>query len=78
MNEEQLIQTWTMLEPSAPQLRRIDARVSAWLDAHDTSLASEWLELFRVAPLPAFGLVFASAVALIFATPLAWVARAMM
>ena len=75
MNEEQLIQAWTTLDPGNAERRRIDARVLSWLDAHDTPLASEWLELFTVEPLPAFGLVFASAVAIIFATPMAWIAR---
>ena len=53
MNEEDLTLTWTTLNPGSAQRRRIDARVSSWLDAHDTSLASEWLGLFKIAPLPA-------------------------
>jgi len=78
MNDEELVDAWTALEPSALQLRRIDARVSAWLDARDTSLAAEWLGLFRVAPFSALGLVTVSAVSVVTATPLVWFARALM
>ena len=78
MNDEQLADAWTALEPTAPQRRRIDARVSAWLEARDTPLAAEWLELFRVAPFPALGLAAVSAVSVVTVTPLAWFARALM
>ena len=78
MTDDELVDAWTALEPTAMQLRRIDARVSAWLDARDTSLAGEWLELFRVAPFPALGLATLSAVSVVTATPLVWFARALM
>ena len=78
MNDEELVDAWTALEPTALQLRRIDARVSAWLDARDTSLAAEWLGLFRVAPFSALGLATVSAVSVVTATPLVWFARALM
>jgi hypothetical protein len=77
MNDEQLSATWTTLEPSGPQLRRIDVQVSAWLDAHDTTIAEEWLALFRVSPFAGFGLAAVSAVSVILATPVLWVARAL-
>jgi hypothetical protein len=51
MNDDALGHSWTTLEPTGPVRRRIDARVLAWLDARDTPLAAEWLELFRVPPL---------------------------
>jgi hypothetical protein len=72
MNDEALGPAWTTLEPTGPQRRRIDAQVFAWLDAHDTTLAAEWLGLFRSAPLTAFGLATASAVSLAAAPPLIW------
>jgi hypothetical protein len=78
MNDEALGDAWTTLEPSERQRRRIDARVSAWLEARDTSLAAEWLGLFRVAPLPALGLATVSAVSLVTAPPLIWFARSLL
>jgi hypothetical protein len=78
MTDEELVDVWTALEPTAPQLRRIDARVSAWLEARDTSLAAEWLGLFRIAPFSALGLATVSAVSVVTATPLLWFARAFM
>ena len=78
MNDEELADAWTTLEPTVRQRRRIDARVFAWLDARDTSLAGEWLGLFRIAPVAAFGLVTVSAVSIVAATPLIWFARALM
>ena len=43
MNDEELGDAWTTLEPTVRQRRRIDARVFAWLEARDTPLAAEWL-----------------------------------
>ena len=78
MNDEALGRAWATLEPTGQLRRRIDTRVLAWLDARDTPLAAEWLEQFRVAPLPAFGLAIASAVSIVAAPPLVWFARALM
>lgn len=78
MNDEALGHAWTTLEPTGHLRRRIDAQVSAWLDARDTPLAAEWLALFKVAPLPAFGLAIGSAVSIVAAPPLVWFARALM
>lgn len=78
MNDEDLGGVWTTLRPTATQRRRIDARVFGWLEARDTPLAAEWLALFKVAPLPAFGLAAVSAVAIVLATPVLWVARALL
>lgn len=78
MNDETLDSAWTALEPSADRRQRIDAQVTAWLDARDTSLASEWLALFKLAPLPALGLATVSAVAIAAAPPLIWFAQALM
>ena len=78
MNDEELADAWTTLEPTVGRRRRIDAHVFAWLEAHDTPLAAEWLGLFRVAPFAALGLATVSAVSIVIATPLVWFARALM
>jgi hypothetical protein len=78
VNDEELIGVWVALEPAVVQRRRIDARVSAWIEARDTSLAAEWLGLFKVAPVSAFGLVAVSALSIATAPPLLWLARALM
>jgi hypothetical protein len=74
-NDEALDSAWTTLEPAAAQRRRIDTQVYAWLDAHDTTLAAEWLALFKVAPLTAFGLVTVSTIAMVVTSPFTWLVR---
>jgi hypothetical protein len=78
MNDEELGDAWTTLEPTVRRRRRIDARVFAWLEARDTPLAAEWLGLFRVAPFAVLGLATVSAVSIVAATPLVWLARVLM
>ena len=78
MNDEELGAVWTTLHPTAQQRRHIDTRVFAWLDARNTPLAAEWLGLFRVAPVAASGLVAVSAVSIVVATPVVWLARALL
>jgi hypothetical protein len=78
MNDEDLAGVWTTLQPTARQRQRIDARVLAWLDARDTTLAAEWLDLFRVSPFAALSLVAVSALAIITAPPLIWFAGALL
>ena len=78
MNDEQLGAAWTTFQPTASQRRRIDARVSAWLEARDTSLAAEWLGLFKAAPFSAAGLAAASAASIAMAPPFVWLARALL
>ena len=78
MNDDELVGVWATLQPTAPQRRRIDARVSAWLEARDTPLAAEWLGLFRIAPLSSAGLVALSALAIAMAPPVVWFAYALM
>ena len=78
MNDEALGNAWTTLEPAAHRRQRIEARVSAWLEARDTSLAAEWLGMFKVAPVPAFGLSMASAVSILAASPFLWFAFSLM
>ncbi len=78
MNGEELVGVWATLQPTAPQRRRIDTRVFAWLEARDIPLAAEWFRVFRVAPFPAVGLVAASAISIATAPPLVWLVRALM
>ena len=78
MNDEQLVGAWAALDATDLQRRRIRARVFAWLEARPTSLAAEWLGLFKVSPLPAAGLVAASAASLAISTPVLWLARALL
>ena len=78
MNDEELGEAWTTLDPTVRRRRRIDAHVFAWLEARDTPLAAEWLGLFRVAPFAALGLATVAAVSIVAATPLVWFARALM
>jgi hypothetical protein len=78
MNDGELGGVWVTLQPTVLQRRRLDARVFAWLEARDTPLAAEWLELFRIAPVSTAGLVAVSAVAVAAAPPLVWLARALM
>ena len=78
VNDEELGAVWTTLQPTVSQRRRIDARVFAWLDARDTPLAAEWFGLLRAAPFSAIALVAVGAVSIVTATPLVWLARALM
>jgi hypothetical protein len=78
MNDEEIGVAWAMLEPTVDRRRRIDARVLAWLEARDTPLAAEWFGLFRVSPFAAVGLVAVSAVSIVAAMPVGWLARALM
>lgn len=78
MSDDSLGRAWETLEPTALQRRRMDGRVNDWLDAHDTSLVSEWLELFTLQPVSAAGLVAASVVSLATAPPLVWLLQSLM
>ena len=77
MNEEELAGAWTTLEPTYLQRRRMEARVFAWLEARDTPLTAEWLQLFRGAPFATAGLAAVSAFSALTATPILWLARAL-
>ena len=78
MNDEQIAGDWETLTPAGPQRRRMEARVSEWLEACDTSLAAEWGSLFRIDPWAALGLVPVSAIAVVVTTPLLSLARALL
>ena len=77
MNDEELAGAWTTLEPTYQQRRRMEARVVAWLEARDTPLTAEWLRLFKGAPFATVGLAAVSACSVLTATPLLWLARAL-
>ena len=78
MTDEQLTQDWQTLAPAVEQRHRIEARVFSWLDAHDTSLAAEWLGVIRASPIAAVGLGAVSAVSIATAPPFVWVVRALL
>jgi hypothetical protein len=78
MNDDEIEAAWSALEPTPGQRRRIEARVRGWLDARQTSLAAEWLGLLKVRPLAGLGGAAAAACLMLFATPLSWVAFAML
>ena len=75
MNDEELAILWSEWEPTARQSRRMEAHVTAALDAHDTSLLAEWLALVDIGPWHAIGLVTASVVSVATTVPLLLVAR---
>ena len=77
MNDEELAGVWGTFQPTALQRGRIDARVSAWLEAHETSIVAEWLGLFRIAPFSAVGLIAVSTFAVAMAPPFVWVVLAL-
>jgi hypothetical protein len=78
MNDQDFADAWAALEPPSARRRRIETRVFAWLDAHDTPLAAEWLALVRIAPVPTLSLAAVSAVAIVATTPLVFfLARAL-
>jgi hypothetical protein len=76
MNEPELTGAWIALEPTAPQRRRIDARVRGWLDASEVSLAGEWIALLKVNPIARLGFATVAAILVLFVTPLSWMAFA--
>lgn len=73
MDADELTRAFTALEPSAQRRRRIDARVSEWIDARETSLLAEWLRLLRIEPAMALGLCTVGGVSLALLSPLGWI-----
>ena len=74
MNESEITETWAALEPTPRQRRRIDARVRNWLDAGDSSLTAQWLQLLRINPLAALSFAAVAGCLVLIATPMSWVA----
>ena len=78
MNESELTGTWTALEPTPRQRRRIDARVRVWLEARESSLAAEWLGLLKFNPVTGLGFAALAGCLVLLATPLGWVTFAIL
>jgi hypothetical protein len=72
MNDLELISAWATLEPAARRRARIETRVFEWLEASETSIAGEWLDLLKVEPLSVLGYAAAGAVSLVLLTPVGW------
>jgi hypothetical protein len=76
MNDTEFPRLWRTLEPSGRRRARIENRVFEWIEARQTSLASEWLRLIRIDPVPGLALAAAAALSLLFLTPFGWLAYA--
>jgi len=75
--DERFTAAFATLAPTPPQRRRMDATVASRLEAHDTSIVAEWLELLRLSPAAGFGLGAVSAASLAISPPFVWLARAL-
>jgi|GEM_PF-2568575 len=73
MNDTELMNLWSALEPSGRQRARIETRVFDWLEASETSIAAEWLGLVKVEPLTALTYASVGVVSLILLTPVGWI-----
>jgi hypothetical protein len=78
MNDAELMKLWSALEPNGRQRARIETRVFEWLEASDTSIASEWLALLKVEPVMALAYASVGAAALLLLTPIGWIAAALL
>ena len=78
MNDTELMNVWSVLEPNGRQRARIETRVFEWLEASETSIASEWLGLLKVEPLTALAYASLGAVALLLLTPVGWIATSLL
>jgi hypothetical protein len=78
MNENELASTWATLEPTRGQRGRIDTRVRGWLDADESSLAAEWIDLIQVNPITSLGIAAVAACLMLLATPLTWMAYSLL
>ena len=59
------------LDPTPAQRRRVRARLDADLEAAETSLVTEWVELFRARPVVHSMYAFSAAALLLLLSPLA-------
>ena len=78
MTDAEITQLWFTLEPSRRERARIESRVLEWVEASETSLLAEWLDLIRVNPIGGVGLAAVSALSLLMLTPLGWIASSML
>jgi hypothetical protein len=74
MNDTEIMNLWSALEPSTRRRARIETRVFEWLEASETSIAAEWLRLLNVEPLTALAYASIGGVALVVLTPVGWAA----
>jgi hypothetical protein len=74
MNDSELENLWSSLEPDARRRARIETRVFEWLEASETSLAGEWLGLLKMEPWAGLAYAGVGALSLVLLTPAGWLA----
>ena len=75
MNDTEIMNLWSALEPSSSRRARIETRVLEWLEASKTSIVAEWLGLLKVEPLTVLAYASVGALALLALTPVGWIAE---
>ena len=78
MTDAEIIDLWVTLEPSPRERARIENRVLEWVEASETSLVTEWLDLIKANPIGGLGLVAASALSLLMLSPVGWIASSIL
>lgn len=73
MNEAELAALWSQLGPDARRRARIETRVLEGLEASETSLVGEWLELLKVRPFESLAFAVVGAMSLGLMTPVGWI-----
>ena len=77
MNDTELLNLWSALEPSSRRRARIETRVFEWLEASETSLVGEWLGLLKVEPLEVLVYASVGALSLALLSPVGWLLSAL-
>jgi hypothetical protein len=72
MNDTEIGNAWSTLEPDGRRRARIETRVFDWLEAAETSLLAEWLGVLKLEPLTSLAFVAVGAASLVLLTPLGW------
>ena len=78
MNDTELLNLWSALEPSSRRRARIETRVFEWLEASETSLVGEWLWLLKVEPLEVLVYASVGALSLALLSPVGWLLSALL
>ncbi len=78
MNDTELLNLWSALEPSSRRRARIETRVFEWLEATETSLLGEWLGLLKVEPLEVLVYASVGALSLALLSPVGWLLSALL
>ena len=73
MNDTELMNLWSALEPSPRRRARIETRVFEWLEASETSLVAEWLGFVKIEPLKGLAYASVGALSLVLLSPVGWV-----